>query len=94
LIVVETETSADVNFERETSLYTKVAKKKPVQTLGHSGAKPKIRKLTLNAADIYSNVDKRKGSCTVDYIVSLYVWVIYLSLLNKTLKALNVTFNF
>jgi len=75
LIVFETEPAANVSFERETSLYAKPAKKKPVQTGGHSGAKPKIRTLTLNAADIYSNVDKRKGCCTVDFIV-YYIWVI------------------
>ena len=75
MIVVETDTAADVNFERETSLYAKPAKKKPVQTGSHSNAKPKIRKLTLNTADIYSNVDTRKGGCTVDYMVD-YIWVI------------------
>ena len=70
MIVVETEHAGDINFERETSLYAKPAKKKTVQTGGHGGAKPKIRTLTLNAADIHSNVDKRKGCCTVDYIVN------------------------
>jgi len=65
LIVVETEPAADIDFERETSLYAKPAKKG-----GHGGARPKIRKLTLNAADIHSNVDKRKGCYTVDYIVN------------------------
>jgi len=61
LIVVEPEPAADIDFERETSMYAKPAKKKPGQTRGHSGARPKIRKLTLNSADIYSKVDKRKG---------------------------------
>jgi len=67
LILVETEPAANMNFERET------AKKKPGQTRGHSGARPKIRRLTLNSADIYSKVDKRKGWCTFDYIVN-YIW--------------------
>jgi len=72
LIVVETEPAASMN-ERETSLYAKPAKKKPGQTGGHNGARPKLRKLTLNSADIYSKVDKRKGCCTVDHIVN-YIW--------------------
>ena len=77
MIVVETETAADVNFERETSLYAKPAKKKHVQTGGHGGAKPKIRKLTINAADIYSNVDKRKGCCTLDYMYIVFIYLLF-----------------
>jgi len=73
LIVVETEPVADIDFERETSVFAKPAKKKPGQTGGHGGARPKIRNLTLKSADMHSNGDKRKGCCTVDYIVN-YIW--------------------